>query len=305
MSTTDIEKKEEAPAAERGLPEYPEDKPVDPKKLNLRDEVIHINRVSKVVKGGRRFSFAAMVVVGDGAGHVGLGYGKANEVPDAIQKANDKAKKNIVRIPLMNRTIPHEIIGVHDSARVLLKPASEGTGLIAGAAVRKVLDLAGVHDILAKSLGSDNISNVIKATMSGLQNLRRADQVARLRGKHVHQLIGRKGAAAFEQSKYATLAIEFPEIAKRREVVKAEKEAAEKAAAAAPDLQEELSDDAPVETTPVLEDNAPATDVAPAPDTAAAPAPVAESAGAPDLTDEPEAAPPETPAAGEEKTEGS
>lgn len=190
---------------------------LDPKKLNLRDEVLFVNRVSKVVKGGRRFSFTAMVAVGDGAGHVGLGYGKANEVPDAIQKAIDNAKKHVIRVPLMGRTLPHQIIGVHDSARVLLKPASEGTGLIAGAAVRIYLNLAGVHDILAKSLGSDNVLNVLKATRNGLLSLRRADEVAALRGKKLEDLIGPKGAATFRASQAATYAVEFSDAAKRGE----------------------------------------------------------------------------------------
>jgi small subunit ribosomal protein S5 len=190
---------------------------VDPKKLNLRDEVLAVNRVSKVVKGGRRFSFTALVAVGDGAGHVGLGYGKANEVPDAIQKAIDNAKKKVIRVTLMGRTIPHQIIGVHDSARVLLKPASEGTGLIAGSAVRTYLSLAGVHDILAKSLGSDNVLNVLKATRNGLMSLKRADEIAALRGKKLEDLIGPRGAATYRDSQAATMALEFPEAAKKAE----------------------------------------------------------------------------------------
>lgn len=184
---------------------------VNVKKLNLRDEVLFVNRVSKVVKGGRRFSFTAMVAVGDGAGHVGLGYGKANEVPDAIQKAVDNAKKHVIRVPLMGRTLPHEVVGVHDAARVLLKPASEGTGLIAGSAVRIYLSLAGLHDVLAKSLGADNVLNVLKATRNGLLSLRRADEIAALRGKKLEDLIGPRGAATYRESKAATLAIEFPE----------------------------------------------------------------------------------------------
>ncbi len=162
------------------------DNNVDDEKL--KERVIHINRVAKVVKGGRRFSFSALVVVGDEAGHVGVGLGKANEVPEAIRKGNDQARKNLFKVPMIGSTVPHDVTGHFGAGKVLLRPASPGTGVIAGGAVRAVVESAGISDILSKCLGSTNKYNVVHATIAALQGLRGPEVVAKARGKELDEI---------------------------------------------------------------------------------------------------------------------
>jgi small subunit ribosomal protein S5 len=162
---------------------------IDPAKLTLEERVVQINRVAKVVKGGRRFSFSAVVVVGDGAGHVGAGLGKAGEVPEAIRKGVEDAKKNLIKVPLVGTTVPHEVRQQYGASVVLLKPASQGTGVIAGGSVRAVVEAAGIRDVLSKSLGSNNPVNVVRATLEALRSMRSAEELSQQRGKQLRSVI--------------------------------------------------------------------------------------------------------------------
>ena len=163
---------------------------IDASTLDIKEKVVNISRVAKVVKGGRTFRFSALVVVGDENGHVGCGTGKAAEIPDAIRKGIEDAKKNMIHVAMLETSIPHDIIGRYGAGSVLLKPASEGTGVIAGGPVRAVLELAGIRDIRTKSLGSNNPRNMVNATINGLENLKKAEEVAKLRGLTVEEVLG-------------------------------------------------------------------------------------------------------------------
>ena len=163
---------------------------IDARQLDLQEKVVEVRRVTKVVKGGRNFRFAALVVVGDENGHVGIGSGKAMEVPDAIRKAVEDAKKNLIKVPMVGTTIPHEVIGHFGAGRIIIMPAQEGTGVIAGGAARDLLELAGLKDVRAKCLGSRNPRNMVNATIEGLKSLKTAEDIAALRGKKVQDLLG-------------------------------------------------------------------------------------------------------------------
>ena len=163
---------------------------IDARQLDLQEKVVEVRRVTKVVKGGRNFRFAALVVVGDENGHVGIGSGKAMEVPDAIRKAVEDAKKNLIRVPMVGTTIPHEVIGHFGAGRIIIMPAQEGTGVIAGGAARDLLELAGLKDVRAKCLGTRNPRNMVNATIEGLKSLKTAEDIAKLRGKKVEELLG-------------------------------------------------------------------------------------------------------------------
>ena len=165
-------------------------KRIDPEQLDLKEKVVHINRVAKVVKGGKRFSFSALIVVGDGHGYVGVGLGKANEVPESIKKGVEDAKKNLILVPLIGTTVPQKVEGYFGAAKVMIKPAAPGTGVIAGGSVRAIMEMAGVHDVVTKIFGTNNAHNVIKATILGLKILKYPEDIARLRGKNSDPVAG-------------------------------------------------------------------------------------------------------------------
>jgi small subunit ribosomal protein S5 len=260
------------------------DRAVRPEGYDLQERVVEINRVAKVVKGGRRFSFTALVVVGDEKEVVGVGYGKANEVPLAIQKGVEQAKKNLFKVPKHGSTITHQVLGEFNSGSVLLKPASAGTGVIAGGGVRAVLELAGIHDILSKSLGSQNPINLVKATIAGLRSLRTPVEVAELRGITVAEVLGlsaeqrgRNGAAADAAAADGAAAPAAP-AEEAAEEAPAKKPAAKKPAAkkaAAKKAPAKKAEEAPAEDAPAAEAEAPAAD---APAAEAEAAPTAETA---------------------------
>ena len=265
---------------------------------DLQERVVKINRVAKVVKGGRRFSFTALVVVGDEVDHVGVGYGKANEVPSAIAKAVEDAKKNLFQIPKYRNTITHQVTGRYGAGRVLLKPASEGTGVIAGAGVRAVLELGGVRDILAKSLGTANPINLLMATVQGLKSLKRPEDVAKLRGKEIREVVkpysetraeAEAAAAAAAVEAEAAAAAEAPPApaakAPPAKTKRPSKKARAKAEAAAAEAAE-----AAAAPPPEPEPEPEAAPPEPEPEAEAAPEPEPEAAAEPEAEAEPEAA---------------